>query len=296
MRWPSGCWWWCSSSSPKGSSAPTMSDFVTFWTPVLITAGINSIIALGLYITMSSGPLSVAHAALAGMGGYLGAVLTTNFGWPFPLAILAGTALGLVTGVLLGLLIVRMNELVAGLTTLGFGETMAVIAFNIDYIGGANAFTGIPLRTTLPLVYAVLAVILFVAWRYDHSRLGYAARATRDSPVTADAMGIDITWVKSITFGIGAAIAALGGVLRAPYILVPGPEATAFFPAVGFLIFVVFGGSYVFWGPLFGAMTLTILPELLRFSAKDRFIIYGVLLTVMVILRPQGLITRRSMR
>ena len=139
-------------------------------------------------------------------------------------------------------------------------------------------------------------MILFVAWRYDHSRLGYAARATRDSPVTADAMGIDITWVKSITFGIGAAIAALGGVLRAHYILVQGPEDMGFFISVGFLIFVVFGGSYVFWGPLFGAMTLTILPELLRFSAKDRFIIYGVLLTVMVILRPQGLITRRSMR
>jgi len=269
-----------------------MSDFATFWTPVLITAGINSIIALGLYITMSSGPLSVAHAALAGMGGYLGAVLTTNFGWPFPLAILAGTALGLVTGLLLGLLIVRMNELVAGLTTLGFGETMAVIAFNIDYIGGANAFTGIPLRTSLGLVYVVLAVILFAAWRYDHSRLGFAARATRDSPVTAAAMGINTIWVKSFTFGIGAAIAALGGVLRAHYILVQGPEDMGFFVSVGILIFVVFGGSYTFWGPLFGGMVLTILPELLRFSAKDRFIIYGILLTVMVIIRPQGLITR----
>jgi branched-chain amino acid transport system permease protein len=269
-----------------------MSDFATFWTPVLITAGINSIIALGLYITMSSGPLSVAHAALAGMGGYLGAVLTTNFGWPFPLAILAGTALGFVTGLLLGLLIVRMNELVAGLTTLGFGETMAVIAFNIDYIGGANAFTGIPLRTSLGLVYVVLAVILFAAWRYDHSRLGFAARATRDSPVTAAAMGINTIWVKSFTFGIGAAIAALGGVLRAHYILVQGPEDMGFFVSVGILIFVVFGGSYTFWGPLFGGMVLTILPELLRFSAKDRFIIYGLLLTVMVIIRPQGLITR----
>jgi branched-chain amino acid transport system permease protein len=269
-----------------------MSDFATFWTPVLITAGINSIIALGLYITMSSGPLSVAHAALAGIGGYLGAVLTTNFGWPFPLAILAGTALGFVTGLLLGLLIVRMNELVAGLTTLGFGETMAVIAFNIDYIGGANAFTGIPLRTSLGLVYVVLAVILFAAWRYDHSRLGFAARATRDSPVTAAAMGINTIWVKSFTFGIGAAIAALGGVLRAHYILVQGPEDMGFFVSVGILIFVVFGGSYTFWGPLFGGMVLTILPELLRFSAKDRFIIYGLLLTVMVIIRPQGLITR----
>jgi branched-chain amino acid transport system permease protein len=269
-----------------------MSDLATFWAPVLITAGINSIIALGLYITMSSGPLSVAHAALAGMGGYLGAVLTTNFDWPFPLAIAAGAALGCGTGLLLGLLIVRMNELVAGLTTLGFGETMAVVAFNIDYIGGANAFTGIPLRTTIGLVYAVLAVLLFVAWRYDDSRLGFAARATRDSPVTAAAMGINVIWVKSLTFGIGAAIASLGGVLRAHYILVQGPEDMGFFISVGILIFVVFGGSYTFWGPLFGAMTLTILPELLRFSAKDRFIIYGILLTLMVIIRPQGLITR----
>jgi branched-chain amino acid transport system permease protein len=185
-----------------------------------------------------------------------------------------------------------MNELVAGLTTLGFGETMAVIAFNIDYIGGANAFTGIPLRTTIGLVYAVLVVLLFAAWRYDHSRLGFAARATRDNPVTAAAMGINITWVKSVTFGIGAALAALGGVLRAHYILVQGPEDMGFFVSVGILIFVVFGGSYTFWGPLFGAMTLTILPELLRFSAKDRFIIYGILLTLMVIIRPQGLITR----
>src|SRR5262249_11487139 len=136
-RWRSGCSWWCWSSSPRGCSDRTMSELITFWTPVLITAGINSIIALGLYITMSSGPLSVAHAALAGMGGYLSAVLTTNFGWPFPVAMAAGMALGFVTGLLLGLLIVRMNELVAGLTTLGFGETMAVIAFNIDYIGGA---------------------------------------------------------------------------------------------------------------------------------------------------------------
>jgi len=81
-------------------------------------------------------------------------------------------------------------------------------------------------------------------------------------------------------------------VLRAHYILVQGPEDMGFFVSVGFLIFVVFGGSYTFWGPLFGGMALTILPELLRFSAKDRFIIYGILLTVMVIIRPQGLITR----
>ncbi len=177
-----------------------MSEFLTFWTPVLITAGINSIIALGLYITMSSGPLSVAHAALAGMGGYLSAVLTTNFGWPFPVAMGAGMALGFGTGLLLGLLIVRMNELVAGLTTLGFGETMAVIAFNIDYIGGANAFTGIPMRTSLPLVYAALAVVLWASWRYDHSRLGFPRSAACCGPTTSSSRA-PRTWGSSSPWG-----------------------------------------------------------------------------------------------
>src|SRR2546422_11133861 len=116
------------------------------------------------------------------MGVYWSAVLTTNFGWPFPVAIVAGMALGFLTGLLLGLLIVRMNELVAGLTTLGFGETMAVIAFNIDYIGGGNALTRLPLRTTPPLVYVVLAGILFLARRPDPSLRGFAPPAPRASP------------------------------------------------------------------------------------------------------------------
>src|SRR5260370_34982470 len=107
-------------------------------------------------------------------------------------------ALGFVTGLVLGVLIVRMNELVAGLTTLGFGETMAVIAFNIDYIGGANAFTGIPMRTSLPLVYVGLPLVLLAARRYDQAPLGFAPRATRDNPTPAAASGTTISGEKSV--------------------------------------------------------------------------------------------------
>jgi branched-chain amino acid transport system permease protein len=73
---------------------------------------------------------------------------------------------------------------------------------------------------------------------------------------------------------------------------VQNPDDMGFFFSVNYLIFWVFGGSYTFCGPVFGAMFLTILPELLRFSVYDRFIIYGVILTAIVILRPQGVITR----
>lgn len=266
-----------------------------FWVVTLITAGLNAIITMGLYFSNSAGALSACHAALAGMGAYLGAVLTTNFDWPFPLALLAGAAIGFATGMLLALMTLRMNELVAGLTTLAFGETMVIIAFNIDYIGGANGFIGIPLQTNFDAVYLVLALVVFAAWRFDRSRLGYAARACRDNVQAAAAMGINTSWVKLLVFALGSGIAGLGGVLRAHYVLVQNPDDMGFFFSVNYLIFWVFGGSYTFWGPVFGALFLTILPELLRFSLYDRFIIYGVILTAIVIVRLQGVITRVPM-
>lgn len=269
-----------------------MSLLSGFWAATLTTAGLNAVITMGLYFSNSAGALSVAHAALAGMGGYVAAVLTTNFGWPFPLAILAGMVVGFGVGVFLAAVTLRMHELVAGLTTLAFGETMVIIAFNIDYIGGANSFSGIPLLTTLRHVYLVLAVVVFAAWRFERSRLGLAAEACRHTPVAAAAMGIDVTRVKVLVFAIGSVIAALGGVLRAHYILVQSPEDMAFWESVNYTIFWVFGGSYSFWGPAVGAVFLTIVPELLRFSLYERFILYGILLVVMVILRPQGAITR----
>jgi len=263
-----------------------------FWVVTLITAGLNAIIAMGLYFSNSAGALSACHAALAGMGAYLAAVLTTNFDWPFPVALLAATVVGFAIGMLLALLTLRMNELVAGLTTLAFGETMVTVAFNIDYIGGANGFSGIPLETTFDAVYLVLALVVFAAWRFDRSRLGYAARACRDNAHAAAAMGINAPWVKTLVFALGSGIGGLGGGLRAHYVLVQNPDDMGFFFSINYLIFWVFGGSYTFWGPVFGAMFLTILPELLRFSLYDRFIIYGVILTAIVIVRLQGVITR----
>ena len=263
-----------------------------FWQVTLIYAGMNAIIVMGLYFCASAGSLSVAHAAIAGMGSYMAAVLTTNFGWPFPVAILFGAGVGFLTGIFLAVATLRMNHLVAGLTTLAFGETMAVVAFNIDYVGGANSFIGIPLHTSFGLVFVVLAILVFAAWRFDTSRLGYAARAVRDNPVTAAAMGINVPWVKTMVFALGCSMAGMGGAFRGHYILVQNPDDMTFFFSLTFVIFWVFGGSYTFVGPLFGALFLTIIPEVMRFSIYERYIMYGLILTVVIILRPQGVITR----
>ncbi|MBI2323323.1 MAG: branched-chain amino acid ABC transporter permease, partial [Chloroflexi bacterium] len=265
---------------------------LAYWNTVLIFAGYIAIITLGQYVSMSSGSLSVAHAAMAGAGAYTGGLLTRDFGAPLPIAMLGGALVGFVFGIVLGFLSVRLHLLVAGLMTLAYSEVMVVVAFNLDYLGGANGLTGVPALTSFWLVYLMLAVLVLAIWRYDTSRLGYAARACRDDPRAAAAMGINVAWVKSLTFALGAAVAALGGVLRIHYTLVETPDGLGFYQGMNFLILAVFGGSYVVWGAVFGGFTLTVLPEILRFSAADRYILYGAVLTVIIIVRPQGVITR----
>jgi branched-chain amino acid transport system permease protein len=261
-----------------------------FWVVTLISAGLNAIITTGVYFSSSAGSFTVAHAALAGMGGYASALLTRDLGYPMWVGVLAGAALAFLSGLLLGWVSSRMHPLVAGLATMAFAEVMVVVAFNTESLGGATGLTGIPLKTNLGLVYLVLALSLFAAWRFHRSRLGYAAHAIRDSMRAADVMGVNVVWVKALVFGIGSAVAAVGGALHAHYLMVQTAGDMGFWGGMNYSFFWIFGGSYTFWGPAVGAMVLTILPEVLRFSMNARYIMYGLLLMVVVVVRPQGLI------
>src|SRR6201996_5321929 len=154
-----------------------------FFEPILIFTLLNVTMALGLYITALSGQLSMATAAIAGVGGYLSGVLTVKFGVPFIPAVLAATAAGCVVGTVLAALTSKMRDFILKLTTLAFGEALSVLAFNWDYIGGANSFTGLTLHTGIGACVVVALIALYVAWRFDGSRLGFAARAVRDDPL-----------------------------------------------------------------------------------------------------------------
>lgn len=261
-----------------------------FWVVILTSAGLNAIITTGVYFSSSAGAFTVAHAALAGMGGYTSALLTRDLGYPVWAGILAGAVVAFVTGLLLGWLSARMHPLVAGLATMAFAEILVVIAFNTESLGGATGLTGVPLKTNLGLVYVVLAVSLFAAWRFHRSRLGYAAHAIRDSMRAAGVMGVDVVRVKAIVFAMGSALAAVGGALHAHYLMVQTAGDMGFWGGMNFAFFWIFGGSYTFWGPALGAMVLTILPEVLRFSMNARYVMYGLLLMVVVVVRPQGLV------
>jgi branched-chain amino acid transport system permease protein len=260
--------------------------------PIIIFTLLNVVMALGLYITALSGQLSMATAAIAGVGGYASAVLTVKFGWPFLPAVAAAALAGAMVGTLLALVTLKMRDFILKLTTLAFGEALSVLAFNWDYIGGANSFTGIGLKTTIWTALAATVIALYVAWRFDGSRLGLASRAVRDDPVAASAMGVSIALMRSITFALGGALVGMGGAIQGHYMLVISPHDLGFFVSLNFIIFLLFGGLQTLWGPVLGAVLLTALPELLRFTNEYRLILYGLIIVLVVLLRPDGLLTR----
>jgi branched-chain amino acid transport system permease protein len=261
-------------------------------TPVAIFTLLNVAMALGLYVTALSGQLSMATAAIAGVGGYVAAVLTVNFGWAFLPAILMGALAGALVGALLALVTLKMRDFILKLTTLAFGEALSVLAFNWDYIGGANSFTGIGLKTDIWTALAAALIALYVAWRFDGSRLGFACRAVRDDPLAASAMGVSIAHVRTVSFALGAALVGMAGAIQAHYVLVISPHDLGFFVSLNFIIFLLFGGLQTLWGPVLGAVLLTVLPEALRFTNEYRLILYGLIIVLVVLRRPDGLLTR----
>ena len=263
-----------------------------YWEQIAVLASINAIVALGFYVTFLTGQLSAAHAAFIGVGAYGAGLLTMKLGVPFLVAVLtASLASAFVAAVLAGLLR-RLTGMFLAIGTLAFAEIMIVVLKNAPALGGALGINGVPLRTTIWHVLAVLIVLVVVFWKLDGSRVGLRFRAVREDAKAAAAMGIDVGRTRIVAFACGGFLCGLGGALQVHYLGVMEPDDLGFAMTVSLLLFTVIGGRDYFAGPIFGAILFTVLPELLRVSARGRLAIFSTLLVLIVILWPDGLIKR----
>jgi branched-chain amino acid transport system permease protein len=280
---------------------------------------INIILGVSIYVTLSTGQLSLGHAGFMSIGAYTSAILTINFELPILIGIVCGSLLTCLTGMLIGIPTLRLQGVYLAIATLGFGEVIRVLFINWENLTqGAIGISSIPhigreifktLRDAgfnasmiglqnnqfvslivflLLLVITILLILFFV--RQHHSRVGRAFAAIKMDENAAEAMGINITYYKILAFSQGALIAGFAGALYAHITSYISPSDFAYHRAVEILIFAVFGGSEVIWGPVFGAVFLTAMPEFLREISEYRYMIYGVILILMMAFRPQGLI------
>lgn len=262
----------------------------SFWQLNIFIICINIIMSVSLnLINGYTGQFSLGHAGFMAVGAYTGVVLTTNFHVPFLLAIIAGAIAAGFLGFLIGLPTLRLNGDYLAIATLGLGEIIRIVIMNIDYVGGAAGFKGIPHNTTFPWVFFGMLIALFFIKNFVNSTHGRACIAIRENEIAAEAMGINVTKYKVMAFTIGAAFAGVAGVLFAHCFYIINPASFTFMASFNYLIMVVLGGLGSITGSIAGAFVVTFISAALASWPEFRMIIYSLILILLMFYRPQGL-------
>ena len=270
-----------------------MDWFENFWqiySNLVLTIGINALLALSIWLTLSCGLLAMANAAFMGIGAYTASILTMNYGASFPVALAAGIAAPTVVALAIGGPTLRLSGVYLAMATLGFGEVVRVLILNADSLtGGALGLNGIPQLTQWWHVAASLGITLLILWRLRRSRIGRAFEAIKEDAVAASLMGIAVNAYKMLAFALGAGIAGLAGALNAHLTFFIGPSEFGFDRGVDILTMTILGGTGGLTGPVLGAAIVTLLPELLRDFRDFRTMINGAILVLIVLFLPKGL-------
>jgi branched-chain amino acid transport system permease protein len=269
----------------------------SYWESVAIFTGINCLMGISLYIPMMAGLISLGQGGFMAIGAYVCALLT-KAGVPFGLALAAGGAAAAVAGVVVGTPALRIRGIYVMILTLGFGEIVRVFFATFEPTGGASGMGGIRPLTELWQVTVVTAAALLLVWRIRHVRFGRAMIAIHEDDVAAEAMGINLTRTKLLSFTLGALIAGVAGGFYAHQALFIDANQFDFMRSAVTFLYVILGGVGNPFGPIVGAVIVTLLPELLRVVQDWRMTIFGTILVIMAIWRPDGLLpglrTRRT--
>ncbi len=277
-----------------------------YYLQIIIFAGINIILAVSLNVINGlCGQFSLGHAGFMAVGAYFSSFLTFYYKIPFPLALISGGILAGLIGLGVGIPTLRLRGDYLAIATLGMGEIIRVILFNLDIVGGARGFPGIPKYTSFFWVYFVVLLVLISSYNLLKSPQGRAILSIREDEIASEAMGINTTRFKIFAFIFGAFWAGIAGGLWAHYIQFLHPSSFTFMKSVEVLVMIVLGGLGSISGVTISAVLLTFLPELLRYvkvifntTVDPRMVIYSLLLILTMLLRPQGLLGgyRRKIR
>lgn len=280
-----------------------MSEFFNANSFLINLVGINAIMALSIYITLSCAMLSLSNAASMAIGAYTAALLTQQSGWELLPAVVAGALMSGLVALALGLPIMRLRGVFLAIATLGFGEVVRIAIVNTDALGGSEGFRLNTGSRTVEAngweVYGALLLIAYFFSRLKGSRMGLALEAIREDESAARTMGINVTLCKVAAYVAGAVVAGTAGALYAHLRSFISPGDFGFQRAVDVLVFAVVGGTVAWRGAIMGAALMTLLPEVIRsvpiiggFNIKDQPEIFsGLILLAVILFLPNGLLT-----
>jgi branched-chain amino acid transport system permease protein len=280
-----------------------------FLSEVLTIVGIYVLLGLGLNIVVGyAGLLDLGYVAFFAIGSYVAALITSpesfmNLQWSLWTAIPFALFLGILAGVLLGVPVLKMRGDYLAIATMGFGEIIRLLVLSDalrPWLGGSQGIGkiakaqlfGFSFKGPQEIYYLIVAgcfLVIFISWRLKDSRIGRAWKAMREDEDVAQAMGINLVSNKLLAFGTGAPFSAMAGVIFSSKIGSIYPHSFNVMVSINIVCLIIVGGIGSIPGVIVGAIALVGLPELLREFAEYRFLIYGVVLVVMMLMRPEGL-------
>ncbi|MEO5366288.1 MAG: branched-chain amino acid ABC transporter permease [Magnetococcus sp. WYHC-3] len=273
-----------------------------YLTVVGVLAALRAVVAVGLNLLMGvAGQISLGHAAFFGLGAYASGILTTRFAWQPWMGLLGGMVLAGVLAFAVARPVLRLRGHALAMATLGLGIIFHIFLVQSEaWSGGPDGLSGIP-----PLTLGGLAIVsdtqwywvalsalwltLWMAGNLMDSRSGRALCALHGSEVAASMMGVDVAAAKTRIFVFSAVLAAVAGSLFAHQQSFISPGTFSFVRSVELVVMVVLGGLGSLYGAVFGAVVLTLLPELLVvFEEYEMMVLGGVMMGIMIFM-PRGL-------
>lgn len=273
----------------------------TYVTSVGMQVEILMCLALGLnFVVGYAGMLDLGFAAFFAIGAYTTGLLSVDLHWPILATVVPAVVASLIGAVFIGAPTLRLRSDYLAVVTLGFGEIIQNIANNLNQTGGPEGIYGIPplviggLHVTTTSGYYdvfLILVVVFVAvnYRVRRSRLGRAWLAIREDEDTAQAMGIKVRRYKLYAYMAGSVLGSITGSLYGPAFISIAPPSFGFNESLLVVMAVSIGGMGSIWGALLGAGVVVAFPEVFRQFAQARLLVFGVVLVLIMVLRPRGL-------
>lgn len=266
----------------------------TFLINLLLIASLNLLVG-------NAGQIGLSHAAFFGIGAYTSGILSTTLGWSPWFSTLAALGAGACAAVLLGLPTLRLRGHSFAMATLGFNAIVSVLLVGcVGLTGGPNGLIGVPsyalgshlLDTPAafyPVAWLVTGIVMLGLLNLGRSRAGRALRALSASDVAAACSGVPVFRYKLIALMLASTLAALAGALYVHQNNFASPDTFSFSTSVLLLVMVTVGGAGRFFGPVFGALMVTALPELMHSFDDIETLVIGVAMIVVVGFLPGGL-------
>ena len=268
----------------------------------LVILCLSVIYAYGIFLPAASGQLNLGAAGFITLGAYASGWFNMGGGGGLPLAVSIVLAM-VFTGVIafaISFPILRTRGVYMVLATFAFAEVVSGIVINLEFVGGA---AGMPVEAHADLTVLVpvtLGVVLFVFYLMS-SRLGLAFRSIHDDESVSTLFGVNVRTAKVAAFTIGAMLMGLGGAVYGHHYNYIEAQTFNVLLSIYILLYVLLGGTQTPWGPLIGAVFFTVVPEAIRQFANElgwkwlgdsRFILFGVFIVLMMVVRPEGVMTR----